>query len=136
MESFKARYTVRPTKRAVKLGEKLGITTKERLEIIQALKELRFWPDNKSEFTYEKAFGVLEFKFNTKDHWVRVFIAEDVIPKEMTVIYVMAKKTNKLTAADEIGVRTALMELENERSEQEKRAEKEKNRLTLINGGA
>ncbi len=132
------RYRVRPTRQAIKLGYKLAISPGERLEIIEHLKELRFWPDNTDEFDYEQAFGVYEFKFNTKDHWVRVFIhQEDSEFKEMVVLHVTCKKQNRLTGVEKIAVSAALLNLKREYLERRKTKSKltEAHKFTALEGG-
>lgn len=140
MDNFKANFRVRPTSRVAKLGENLPITDKQRLEIIASMRELKFWPGNKDEFDYCKAFGVWEFKFNKKDHWVRAFVHEDNDCKMMIVIHVLVKKTNALTKADEIAVSTALKSYENEKAMKKdaeaKLEELNQKSLKLYKGGA
>jgi hypothetical protein len=138
MQQLTERYQVRPTSQAIKLGRKLAISAGERLEIIEHLRELKHWPDNKDDFEYEQAFGALEFKFNTKDHWVRVFIhQEDSDFKEMVILHVTCKKKNKLVEVDKIAVTSALANLKREYAERLflKRKIAKTQKFTALDGG-
>lgn len=138
MDQRQETYTVRPTKNAVKQGYRLNITDAERAEIIECLRNLKYWPSNSWEYDYEKAFGVFEFKFSTKDHWVRVFVHEENDAcKEMVILYVTTKKKNRLTDVERIAVETAFGNLrgEYEQKRVDMLEQQKKSKLKLLKGG-
>ncbi len=133
-------YQVRVTKTARKQGEKLGLTEKARLRVINELRLLKYWPDIAENFDYEKAFGVLEFKFDRiENKWIRVFVFKDEVRKTMWVINVLSKKTNKLTYADQVSIRTAVSRIEHDLKFFEKKQKEiermKNNKLQILKGG-
>lgn len=135
---FQATYKVKVTKQARKHGRSLPISKKDRLEIIDHLKTLKFWPDNREEFEYEKVLGAFEFKFLTKDHWVRAFVYQDDVRKIMFVIKVIVKKTNQLSQVDLINLKTLVSSMTQEIDHFKKEELKKKNgktQLQALKGG-
>jgi hypothetical protein len=117
---MQGRYKVRVLKNVIKQGYRLNISDNERLDIIGYLRDLQYWPDNSCEYEHEKAFGVHEFKFTTKDQWIRAFVhQEDFYEKAMVVLYVTEKKKNKLGAVERIAVETAMSVLQDEYKEKD-----------------
>ena len=130
-------YEVRATKRARKQGEKLPISEEARVQIIKELKRLKFWNTNEEEYTYETAYGAIEFKFQERDHWIRVFVFQDDLRRTMWVFRVIAKKTNQIAQEDKMAIETAVSEFEREirlLKAQEARNMKKGN-LSAIDGG-
>lgn len=131
-------YRVAVTKNARKQGLKLGLSYENLDSIISQIKRLCYWPDNKDEFEYEKAFEAFEFKFNgIENKWIRVFAYQDDVRKTMWIIKVMAKKQNALTTADKIGIQAAVSMIEQDIREFEKMKKRlaQIESLKLLNGG-
>lgn len=138
MSEFQANYTVKVTKIARKQGLKLGLSAENLDRIISQILRLCYWPENKDEFDYEKAFDAFEFKFNgIENKWIRVFVYQDDVRKIMWVIKVMAKKQNALTKADKISIQAAVSMIEQDIREFEKQQKKmiQLEGLKLLNGG-
>jgi len=113
VDEFEERYRVVATKHAKDAGKKL-LREENRLWLIRVLQRLKYWPENRDEFDFEKAFGAIEFKFDIEDKWIRIFVYQDDVRKVMWVVRVFAKKTNQLTVAQRIGVETAVSRIEQE----------------------
>src|SRR5262249_42107586 len=96
-----------------------------------------YWPDNADEFYHEKVFGAIKFDFDIEDKWIRVFVFQDDVRKTMWVLRAFAKKTNKLTGAQQISVETAVGRIEHEIElfkQQQQQAEK-RAKLGVVRGG-
>lgn len=126
-----ANYEVSVTERAKKQGEKIPISECDKAEIIKELKKLKYWNTNEEIFDYETAYGAIEFKFQTRDHWVRVFVYKDDFRKMMWVFRVIAKKSNQISKEDKIAIETAVSRFEQEIRDLQKQKPKG---MTLVKG--
>lgn len=130
-------YKVFVTKSALRDGRKLPVQAESKLEIILALKELKFWSQNSDDFDYEKVGKALEFKFHTKDHWVRVFVYFDEDRKICWILRCYVKKTNDLSNVVLIAVASAVSAIEVDikiwKKEQAKAAAR--TALSIVEGG-
>jgi len=133
----KSRYRVSATKAARRAGNKLFSNAKHRLWLIRELKRLADWPDNADEFDHEKVMGAVKLDFYVESKWIRIFIYEDKPRETVWVIGAFAKKSNRLTTAQQISVETAVSRIEQEIKlfERQKRQEEQMGRLKLIEGG-
>lgn len=128
---FKINYKVKLTKAARKQGNKLRISEKERLEIIEQLKLLKHWSENESDFEYENAFECIEFKFKTLNHWVRIIVFKDDVRKIMWIIKAFLKKTNAIERVHQIGIESTVTQIKAEMREYEKELKNKNKRATL-----
>ena len=103
-------YRVIPTERAMRDGRKL-LRPSTRAYIINRLRHLGTWPESATKFDFEKAFGVLEFKFHAEDKWIRIFIYPNEIRRIMWVLRVFSKKSNDLPHAWRVSVQDSLVNL-------------------------
>lgn len=112
---FREKYRVVATKQARAAGRKLFGNDRHRLGLIRELQELKYWPENKDRFEYEKIWGAIKFNFDhIEGKWIRVFVYPDEDRQIMWVIAVFAKKTNQLSVANQISVATAVSRVEQE----------------------
>lgn len=139
-DEMEVKYQVFVTKSALRQGRKLSISPGSRLEIVNEMKGLRYWPQNRDNYSYEKVAGAFEFKFEYVDgtHWVRIFVFFDDDRRYAWIVKVLAKKTNALTKADLISIETAVSQIEHEiaRWKKEQAKLKSKQSLNLVKGGA
>lgn len=127
----KARYQIFVTGSALKEGRKLNLPKVDFAFLIRELKKLRYWPDSAIEFDFEEVEGAFEVKFTVDNRWIRVFAYKDDELKKIYIVVVLAKKTNRLTDADKILVRTRITRIENEKHFNKKK----ENSLKSIKGG-
>ena len=137
-QSYNINYKVRATKAAKKQGKKLPIIDKQKLEIIEDVKQLKHWSENEDNFDYESAFGAIEFKYDLPGKkWIRVMVFKDDVRKTMWVIRVFLKKTNSIERVHQIGIETAVTQMKAEIREYEKsqKRAKVKGNLNVVTGG-
>jgi mRNA-degrading endonuclease RelE of RelBE toxin-antitoxin system len=130
-------YQVFVTKAARRDGRKLPISNLEKFEIILALKDLKYWPENAEDFEQEKVGKALEFKFHTKDHWVRVFVYFDDERKLAWILRCYVKKTNELANVVIIAITGAVSAIEADIQKWKKDQARAvaKAALTIVEGG-
>lgn len=136
---YKANYSVKVTKAAIRQGKKLPITEKQKLEIINDLKLLKFWSENESNYDYQSAYGAIEFKYDLAGNkWIRVMVYQDDARKIMWIIKVFAKKSNQISRVDQIGIETAVSRIRAEirAFEKKQKYERAKKKLNLVSGGS
>lgn len=134
---YSVRYLVNVTKKARKDGEKLGLSAEAKRSIVEELKQLKYWPETKDIFDYEKVAGAFKFNFDfVEGKWIRVFVYQDDVRKIMWIFKVIAKKTNKLTQTDITAVEAFVREIELEiKMYEEKMLQQQKPQLKVIKGG-
>ena len=134
-DKYTANYRVQVTGTALKQGQKLPVTDKVRAWIIQEMLLLKYWPQIADRFDHEPAFGAIEFKFGSRDHWIRVFAYQDDERKTMWIIKVMVKKSNELRVADKVSITTAISRIKQDIEHFKKQQEEQKKNLKFLKGG-
>ena len=129
-------YKIFITKSCRRQGHKLPIDEVDLLRIRRSVLALKYWPDNLDGYDYEKAFGALEFKFETKNHWVRVFVHFEDERKIAWVFKVIVKKENDLSAY-KISIETAMSQLrvDLEKWKKQQIELEKKSMMTVLKGG-
>lgn len=125
------RYQIFVTGTALKEGRKLNLPKGEFASLVRELKKLRYWPESSYEFDFEEVEGAYEIKFTMDNRWIRIFVYKDDDAKKMFIVVVLAKKTNRLTDADKILVRSRIARIENEKQFNKKK----ENAFESITGG-
>jgi hypothetical protein len=97
---------------------------------------LKFFPDNSERYDFEPAFGVIEFKFHTHQHAVRVFAHKCDEAMDMMILHVMSKKRDRLSMATKARVEGRLARLEFYRKILQERKSVKKKSLYVIEGGS
>ena len=134
-DRYKINYRVQVTGTALKQGRKLPVPDKVKAWIIQEMLLLKYWPQIADRFEHEPAFGAIEFKFGSRDHWIRVFVYQDDDRKMMWIIKVMVKQQNDLRVADKISIQTAITRIKQDIEQFKKQQEEQKKNLKVVKGG-
>ena len=107
-------YKVQVLSSVKKLGDKLDLVKKSKLEIIKHISNLKYWDRNKDDYDYEIAYEAIEFKFSADQKWIRVFVYKDDERKIMHVIHVCKKKANQIEREHKISIETQVRRIKSD----------------------